>query len=225
MIVHADAPVTLLGAGQLGTDDLATALTLAPHLVAVDGGAQAALAAGLMPLAVIGDMDSLDPGLAARLADRLHTIAEQDTTDFDKALRSVAAPLVFAVGFEGGRLDHALAVLHGLVMQADRPCILIGPASVTVLCPPVLRLDLDPGTLVSLFPLGEVRVASEGLVWPTDGLAFAPDRRIGTSNAARGPVDLRADAPRMLLILPRDCLPLLARAVLAAPRWPAPRRA
>jgi thiamine pyrophosphokinase len=39
------------------------------------------------PEAVIGDFDSIRP--AARTAlppDRLHPIAEQDTTDFDKAL-------------------------------------------------------------------------------------------------------------------------------------------
>ena len=44
--------VTLLGGGAIGPDDLATALSVAPRLVAADGGASAALAAGHMPEAV-----------------------------------------------------------------------------------------------------------------------------------------------------------------------------
>jgi thiamine pyrophosphokinase len=222
MIVHADAPVTLIGGGHLGTDDLATALTLAPRLVAADGGAAAALGQGHEPEAVIGDMDSLSPDLQARLRDRLHPIAEQETTDFDKCLRSVAAPLIIAVGFTGGRLDHALAVLHSLVRHPHRPCLVLGPQDIVCLCPPQVQLDLTPDTPLSLFPLGLTSVRSSGLVWPTDDLTFAPDRRIGTSNTATGAVTLQAAGPAMLIILPRAALTLAVAALLAAPRWPRP---
>jgi thiamine pyrophosphokinase len=219
VIVHTSLPVTLIGAGHLGTDDLAIALTLAPMLVAADGGASAALAAGHDPVAVIGDMDSLPADLQTRFADRLHRIDEQDTTDFDKALRSIAAPLILAVGFTGGRLDHALAVLNALVRHGDRPCLVLGTDDVTFVCPPRLTLDLPPATPVSLFPMGPVHVRSTGLVWPTDHLTFAPDDRVGTSNQAAGPVTLAADAPRMLVILPRVMLPMAARALMADPPW------
>ncbi len=222
MIVDSPVPVTLIGGGELRPQDLTTALSLAPTLVAADGGAGAVLAAGLTPSAVIGDMDSISPEAAAAFADRLHPIAEQETTDFDKALRHVAAPLVIAVGVTGGRFDHELAVMHTLVRRADRACLVLGHESVTFVCPPSLSLQLDPGTVVSLFPMGPVEVASEGLRWPTGGLAFAPDSLIGTSNEALGPVRLKAGAPRMLVILPRLVLPEAVRALRAAPgRWPA----
>lgn len=223
-LVRSPGPVTLLGAASVSAGALGAALALAPLLVAVDGGADGALAAGLSPALVVGDMDSLSGAAAVAFADRLHPVAEQDTTDFDKALSRVEAPLVLALGFSGGRLDHELAALHGLLVHADRPCILLGPETLAFLAPPELALPLGAGALVSLFPLVPVRVASEGLRWPTAGIAFAPDRRIGTSNAATGPegapVRLTPDRPGMLVILPCAALPLAAGALRAAPRWP-----
>jgi thiamine pyrophosphokinase len=226
-VVEARTPVTLLGAAPVSPSDLDAALALAPVLVAADGGADGALAAGRVPAAVVGDMDSLSGAAARAFAGRLHPVAEQETTDFDKALSRIQAPLVVALGFSGGRLDHELAALHGLLAHADRPCLLVGGESLAFLCPPEVALPLPAGGLVSLFPLVPVRVESRGLRWPTGGLDFAPDRRIGTSNAATGPetspVRLGADRPGMLVILPRATLSVAAAALGRAPRWPAAR--
>ena len=223
-IVSSDSAVTLVGGAQFSRADLTTALSLAPTLVAADGGADAVLAAGQVPRAVIGDMDSLGDAARAAFAGRLVTVPEQETTDFDKALRHVRAPLVLALGVTGGRFDHELAMLHGLLLRPEQPCVALGAESVVCLCPPRLALDLAPGTVVSLFPMAPVRAGSTGLRWPTAGIDFAPGARIGTSNAATGPVTLTPDAPAMLLILPRTCLAVLVRALLALPpggRWPA----
>ncbi|WP_334063170.1 thiamine diphosphokinase [Limimaricola cinnabarinus] len=219
-IVQCDGPVTLLGGGALGEGDLALALARAPCLVAADGGARHALAARHAPRAVIGDMDSL--GEAARLyAGRLHEIAEQDSTDFDKALRNIDAPLVLAVGFTGGRLDHELAAFHVLAARPDRRCLLIGAESLVFLCPPEIALELAPGTPFSLFPMGALRCASQGLRWPTEGLVFSPAARIGTSNEVTGPVTLRPEAPLMLAIAPRAALDAVIAGLMAAKRaWP-----
>ena len=220
-LFHAATPVTLLGGGALGPGDLDLALSLAPRLVAADGGAVAALAAGHMPEAVYGDMDSLD--LATRdliPPARLHTIAEQDSTDFDKALRHISAPVVLAAGFTGDRVDHELAVYHGLVAHAERRCIVLGARDLVVHAPPALALDLPAGTRVSLFPLSEVSGTSAGLDWPIDGLRFHPARRVGTSNRATGGrLTLGFDAPGMLLIVPRDHLAALIAAVAGASVW------
>ena len=223
-IVQSQEPVTLVGGGPLPLGDLDLALGLAPILVAADGGADAALAAGADPVAVVGDMDSLSQEAARAFADRLHPVAEQETTDFDKALTRIDAPVVVALGFTGGRLDHELAALHSLVLRADHPCVLLGPATLAFHAPPDLSLALDPGTLVSLFPFAPVGVASEGLLWPTEGLAFAPATRIGTSNEATGEVRLRPAGPGMLVILPRAALRLAVAALSAAPRWPTSSR-
>lgn len=222
MIVDVAEPVTLVGGAPSGNDDLAAARAVAPIVVAADGGADTCLAAGIAPVAVIGDMDSLSDTARVRFADRLFAVTEQETTDFDKALRHVAAPLVVAVGFSGGRFDHELAVLNSLLRHPGRPCVILGRESLTFLCPPQLDLRLAPATPVSLFPLGPAPVRSTGLVWPTDGLDFRPEGRIGTSNAMGpgGAARLVAATPRMLVILPRAALEPAAAALRAAPRWP-----
>lgn len=222
-IVQSQGVITLLGAGTVNSGVLQQVLTIAPRLVCADGGADHAVAAGLMPEAVIGDLDSLSAATRAALPEGcLHHIAEQDSTDFDKALRSIDAPLTLAVGFEGSRADHHLATLHVMVMRAGQRCVLVSPDQVIFVAPPSITLDLPLGSLVSLFPMGAVTGTSNGLRWPIDGLGFAPDRMIGTSNEVTGPVSLTFDAPKILVILPRRALPQVVDALTGGgPGWPA----
>ena len=204
IIVHAETGVTLAGGGRFSSRLLNESRAIAPCLVAADGGADRLLAHGAEPEAVIGDLDSLSAAARDRLQGRVHQIPEQLTTDFDKALRSIAAPFVLALGFAGQRLDHALAVLTSLLAHPDKVCLVLSPTDVTFLCPPRLELDLPVGSRFSLYPLGEVTGRSTGLRWPIDGIDFAPAGMIGTSNAVSAPkVQLEMDQPRMLVILPR----------------------
>jgi len=208
----------LVGGGPTDAETLSLALSLAPRLVAADSGAAAALAAGHVPEAVIGDMDSLaETDLALMPQERVHRITEQDSTDFDKCLTTIRAPLIVGLGFTGARLDHQLAAFNSLVRHPRQRCILIGSQEIILLAPPALRLDLDKGAVLSLFPMGAVEGASEGLEWPLRGLNFAPDGQVGTSNRVTGPVWLAFTAPKMLLILPRSVLGQLVERMLARP--------
>ena len=221
-IFHSENAVTLIGAGHVEAPVLRAALALAPSVVAADGGADVALAHDVVPQAVIGDFDSISEAVKQAVgADRLFPIEEQDSTDFDKALRNIVAPLVIGVGFDGDRLDHMLASFNTLLRRPERKCLLLTATQAVFLCPPQVDLALEPGCLVSLFPLGAVSGRSEGLNWPIDGLNFAPDGRVGTSNRATGPVQLQMEAPAMLVILPRAALEAAARAVQEADGWPA----
>jgi thiamine pyrophosphokinase len=224
-IVDSSDGVTLVGGGPLGGRMLRYALRRAPCLVAADGGADHALSAGLMPEAVIGDFDSLsDHARRVIPASRQHVIAEQDTTDFDKALRSIGAPFVLALGFAGARIDHGLAVFNALVRHADRHCVILGPQDAVFLCPPAITLRLVPGDRLSLFPMGPVTGESTGLRWPIKGLHFAPQGRIGTSNEVAVPeVRLAFDAALMLVILPRARLDAVLNGLV--PQWRPPRGA
>ena len=202
VIVDSLEGVTLVGGGPVTARQLANAQRFAPTIVGADGGADRLLRLNAMPKAVIGDMDSISPKTQMLLQERLFPISEQDSTDFDKALRSIAAPFVLGLGFAGARVDHGLAVLNGLVRHSDRRCFIIGPRDVTFLCPKDLTLDLPSGVPLSLFPMGPVQGDCKGLRWPISGLRFAPDGMIGTSNEVTGPVRLQFDAPKMLVILP-----------------------
>ena len=206
-------PVLLIGGGPFGQADLDLVRPFVRDVVAADGGADAALAHGLMPQAVIGDFDSLSASAQAAIpAAHLHRVAEQDSTDFHKCLSRIAAPLVLAVGFSGARQDHFLAALNVLARRIGPPCILIAGDDVIALCPPRIALDLPPGTRLSLFPMGAAQGRSTGLEYPIDGIGFAPDGAVGTSNRALGPVVLQMAGP-MLLMLPRACLARLIAAL------------
>lgn len=224
-IVHSLEPVTLLGGGAALTKDVKEARALAPVCVAADGGAELARRAGVHLDALIGDFDSVMPEtLALTPPERRHHIAEQDSTDFDKALRHIAAPVVIGVGFLGARLDHQLAALHVLARRPDRPCVLLGESEIVLLCPPQLQVATRPEDIVSLFPLGPVSGTSSGLRWEIAGLHFDPMGQSGTSNAAMGPLLLTMNAPAMILMLPRRCLAEVTQALACAPpsaRWPA----
>lgn len=210
--------VTLLGGGELTQATVSDLLTRAPNLVACDGAARGALQMGLVPKAVIGDMDSLDAETRAQLDPAtLHQIVDQDTTDFDKALRSVRAPLILGAGFMGLRLDHELACYNALVRHPEVRCILVGEHDICVHLPGgvPLVLDVPKGCRVSLFPMAELDVATSGLEWSFDKLRLAPWGRVGTSNIARGAVRIEADRDGLLVILPGDALDAAIAALTA----------
>ncbi len=212
--------VTLLGGGELTPETVSELLTLAPNLVVCDGAAARALALGLTPDRVVGDMDSIADATRARLDPAtLHEITEQDSTDFDKALRTIAAPLVLGAGFTGRRLDHELACYNALVRYPDRPCILVGGHDICFHAPRPLRLDLAPGGRVSLFPMAEVVVSTSGLEWELERLRLAPWGRVGTSNRARsGPVEIAPEGAGLLVILPRASLAAAIAALSSSAR-------
>nr|WP_319947896.1 thiamine diphosphokinase [uncultured Shimia sp.] len=217
-IVHSLEPITLVGAGISTIQDLERCRVLAPRVIAADGGALACLKYGVTPEVVLGDMDSVQGALDLGLpTDRLHHVAEQENTDFDKALSHIRAPVVLGVGFSGARLDHQLACYNTLVRHPDRRCVILGDTDIAFLAPPSLDLPLEAGTRVSLFPMALVEGVSDGLEWPIQGLVFTPDGRVGTSNAAQGPVSLVFTAPKMLIILPRACLELAVAALARQP--------
>lgn len=206
--------VTLVGGGAVTAADWAEALALAPVLVAADSGADAALARGHVPEAVIGDFDSIsDAARAAIPSERLYPIPDQDSTDFEKCLARVRARFFLAIGFAGPRLDHALSAVSALARVPGPPVLLLAEEDVAFLAPPRLSLPLAAGTRVSLWPLGPVRGTGTGLRWPIAGIGFAPAGRIGTSNEATGPVSLEIEGP-MLALLPRPLLRIALDALL-----------
>ena len=203
--VQSRTGATLVGGGNLNLENIDAALTIAPYLVAADGGANHCLNYGKLPEAVIGDFDSIDASTRSALADsRLIHVAEQNSTDFEKALSRIHAPFVIATGFTAPRLDHTLAILNTLVKRVGPTCVVLGEEDVIFAAPNEVALDVPNGTRVSLFPLAPVSGTSEGLEWPINGMTLSPTGQIGTSNRATGPVTLAFDAPGCLILLPRS---------------------
>jgi thiamine pyrophosphokinase len=216
LIVHSCDPVALVGGADLGPQDLKILQSYAPSFVGVDGGADHLFTAGIRPVAVIGDLDSISDGARLEYSDLLHHVCEQDTVDFEKAWRLVDAPIVFAVGFSGGRLDHTLAVLNVMGRFGGRRLILIGTEDVTAIVPRdgIVLNGLGTGSRLSLMPLATARVSATGMRWPVDDQVFDTLRFTSPSNEVVGPVvTLSAEGP-VLLVLPRRSLDAMVKAMM-----------
>lgn len=182
-------------------------LALAPTLFAADGGANTASDLGLTPKAVLGDLDSIDKGKNwQKSGASVHRIAEQDTTDLEKCLYSIEAPLFYGIGFLGGDLDHQLGVLNAIVKYGGKKVVLVGEKECWFHCPQDFAMSLPVGTRVSIFPMRRLKgTKSQGLEWPIDGLELAPDGRIATSNRmARDGLRLGFDGPGALVMVPAE---------------------
>ncbi len=163
-------------------------------VLAVDGGLDAALDAGLRPSGLIGDLDSVtDAGLA--WAEEHATIARHPT---DKSQTDTELALLFAADMQperltmvggGDRLDHTVAALGALA--ADRLAtvpVLDGwwnGQHLDVIHGPGRRtLHLQPGSTLSLLALGPRchGVGVTGVRWPLDDHTLEPVVGLGLSN-------------------------------------------
>ena len=162
-------------------------------IIAADGGTHHALAAGVIPHVVIGDLDSLAPDeracVEAAGARIVRFSPRKDETDLELALLHAAsegATEIVVLAALGGRLDQTIANLLLLALPELSGLdvrIVEGPQTVFLVRDEAL-IEGQPGDTVSLIPLGGdvVGVTAEGLEWPLheETLRFGPAR--GVSN-------------------------------------------
>lgn len=198
-VVITDVVVVVTGAAplhQAAVDELPTDAVV----IASDGALDHALAAGVHPSVLVGDLDSVSPD-ALDWAEQHATIdrfdPDKDHTDTELALRRAAdlnpTRLVLLSG-GGDRLDHTLAAITALGHRSltsiptidawwggQRLRILHGPGR-TTLCLPV-------GSTVSLIALHGLctGVTISGVRWPLEAADVAPGRGLGISNETTEP--------------------------------------
>ena len=200
-------PIAIVGGGAVDGEMLRALAATGVTLIGADGGADAIGAAGLVPAAIIGDLDSLQDRAGWERRTRVLHLPEQVTTDFQKALRSTQAPVTLALGMTGKRLDHTLAALSAVLQYApERHLLLVDEIDVALAVVGPISFDAAGGERVSIHPLMPIGFErSQGLLYPMDGLQLAPGGLIGTSNAGLGGrVEIvPVDPVPWLLILPK----------------------
>ena len=95
----------------------------ADYVLAADGGADKALACGVTPDGVIGDLDSVSARAKKQLAGRILHVPAQDNTDLEKALHWLIKHRfthVTLVGFVGNRWDFSFGNLLALARFARK---------------------------------------------------------------------------------------------------------
>jgi thiamine pyrophosphokinase len=191
----------IIGGGPLRAPDDATARRF-DVVVAADSGLDVALAAGLHPTHLVGDLDSISSAgsewAAAHGVPIEQHPADKDATDtalaLDRARRLGATEIVLFGGIGIDRFDHLLGTVaalgdHGL---AGVPLLSahLGASTLYVLHPGhEVSVDLLTGTVFSLVALhGDCTgVAVRGAQWPLDDADLPSGSTRGISNAAVDP--------------------------------------
>ncbi len=183
-----DRPLAIVGGGTVDGALLRELAAKGVALVGADGGADTIDAAGLLPDAIIGDLDSLTNRAGWESRTRIIHIPEQITTDFQKALYSTEAPVTLALGMTGKRLDHTLAALSAVLQYApERRLMLVDEVDVALAVTGLIAFKSGVRERVSIHPLVPIRFRrSTGLFYPMDGLLLEPGGLIGTSNEGVG---------------------------------------
>lgn len=209
-IVAFDGPMAIVGGGAVDPALLVDLAERGVALVGADGGGDAIGDVGLVPAAIIGDLDSLIDRAGWEQRTRVIHIPEQITTDFQKALYSTQAPVTLALGMTGKRLDHTLAALSAVLQYAPtRRLLLVDEVDVALAATGPVTFRAGLRERVSIHPLVPIRFErSAGLYYPMDGLLLEPGGLIGTSNEGiGGPVEIiPADSTPWLLILGKERL-------------------
>lgn len=178
-------------------------------LLAADGGANHLARVGLRPHFVVGDLDSISPSVRAWVGEeRVVPRPDQDHTDMQKTLEFAlahGATQAILLAATGGRLDHALENLGLLARFVHRlPCQILEPHTRIVPVAGEATFPVEPGSTVSLMPLGEcARVWTEGLHWPLRGEPLSLAQRTSLSNRAdAGEISVRVEGGVLLAFLP-----------------------
>jgi len=200
--------VIITGASSLGADLVARLRSEATEhtvWIAVDGGLDHALAAGLEPTHLVGDLDSVtEEGLAwaARHAEISRHPADKDQTDTELALALAAKfdPERITLVGGGDRLDHTFAGVGALGALGLTSVPLLdgwwdGQHLRVVHGPGSTALRLVPGSTLSLLALHGpcLRVTLSGARWKLDQFDLEPLVGMGVSNEVPGgddPVDV-----------------------------------
>lgn len=157
-------------------------------VIAADGGALNALSGGYLPDYVVGDLDSITPGVEKQLSGaKLISRPSQELNDLEKALQfceELGLRDITLLGIGGKRLDHTLNNLSVLSRYDERFHFTIYDAYSRIYL--VRKRWEYSGTinqLISLIPLGRVEgVVTEGLAFPLKNEPLVFGEREGLSN-------------------------------------------
>lgn len=143
----------------------------APLVISLDGAANRLLQLGYRPHLIIGDGDSIQPGLTERYGVEFLKVDEQETNDLSKAVRHLhrrGCRQLMMLGITGRRDDHTLGNISLLVyyLQMDIKAVAVTDWGTFIPCRGNAQLKTTKGQQVSLFNFRATGIKSNDLVYP-----------------------------------------------------------
>lgn len=183
-------------------------------ILCADGGTRHALALGIRPHLIIGDLDSAEKRVLMEFQEAGVEIKSyshnKNETDLELAINhalGLKPDQVLIVAALGGRLDHTLA---NITLLADPrfstfDIRLDDGVEEILLCRERVEVHGGRGDIVSLIPWqGEVtEVQTAGLKWPLRRETLYPDKTRGVSNEMTGETASVSIGSGLLLVVHR----------------------
>ena len=150
-------------------------------LIAADGAANKLIGHHMEPQIILGDLDSVNEHL---LQGRKYLkIADQDTTDFEKALsyaeKESLTPAI-VTGIDGGYIDH---ILGNVNILAQTRSIFLTKSIVGMVLDGHCFFDKIPlRTKISIFGLPRCVVQSKGLRWELNAMELSIGGKFSLGN-------------------------------------------
>lgn len=147
-------------------------LRKASFIIACDGATGALHEAGIIPDAIVGDLDSIPAPFRQLYADRIHIVEDQEINDLTKAVRyahSIGQQEVLILGATGLREDHTLGNISLLMDYASmfRKVEMLSDYGQFTPLLQTATLQSRPGQQVSIFSMyPEGKISTSGLKWP-----------------------------------------------------------
>jgi len=178
--------------------------------VAADSGFDLALALGIIPDLLVGDLDSIKASREYRNFPRERMVVypqDKGKTDTEiglEILRERGCQRIILAGGGGGRLDHILGIVQ-LLERIDGPDIWLTSRERIEVIESILEFSGKEGEIVSFFPLDTVvrGISSTGLKWPLDTMCWERGKQgvSGISNCVTSSeVRVSVDQGRLLMI-------------------------
>lgn len=146
-------------------------LKKAEMIVCCDGSTRSLVEHGMIPDAIVGDMDSLDKELASEFADRIFIDGNQETNDLTKAVewcRKSGYNDIIILGATGKREDHSVGNISLLTEYSKYAKVqMITDNGIFLPFHESCRIETFKGQQISVFSVNtETEITSEGLRFP-----------------------------------------------------------
>lgn len=178
-------------------------------VLCADGGVRHAIRLGLVPHAVVGDMDSL-PRRLPRWPDTAFLCDfDEDRSDFEKALRFALDSGVRELrvaGALGGRTDHCLVNL-GLLDRWSKTLrvVLLDHGTAFLAGPGTHALECRPGAVLSIICVsGSAVLTAEGVRYPLRRSRLLRGSRGLSNRTTASRVRVRVHRGRVWIALPSE---------------------
>jgi len=148
-------------------------------IICCDGAAAALIEKGYTPIAIVGDMDSLDKKFQEKYRGMIYHNPDQETNDLTKAFKytlSLSPDQIYILGATGLREDHTIGNVSLLALYRDMtdiPVRILTDHGIFTCIEGEAVIETSIGAQISIFALDkETKIVSEGLKYPLKEVIF-----------------------------------------------------